>query len=68
MRTMLRRPGKGRNFSGIDSHVLRPMTTAFIIPARDVDDVSFCTRGFVALGVSERHRKGLSVLLVLGTQ
>jgi hypothetical protein len=28
LRTMLRRPGKGRKRGGIDSHVLRPMITA----------------------------------------
>ena len=28
--TMLTRPFKGRNFGGMDSHVLRPMRTAFI--------------------------------------
>ena len=32
LRTTLIRPGSGRNFGGMDSHVLRPMITAFVNP------------------------------------
>jgi len=34
--TTFTRPGSGRNFAGMDSQVLRPMTTAFCLRAGDV--------------------------------
>lgn len=37
---ILVRPGSGRNLEGMDSHVFRPIMTAFVVPGFGVLDVT----------------------------
>lgn len=62
-RTMFSRPGSGRNFSGMDSQVFLPITTALTSVWCDVTDVSFCKV------VKRQGKKGLLALPpLLGNQ
>ena len=40
LKIMLIRPGNGLNLGGIDSHVFRPMMTAFVMPGDGGVDVT----------------------------
>lgn len=48
-KTTFNRPGNGRNFSGMDSQVFRPMITAFFLEEEAVYDVIFL-KNFMSVG------------------